>query len=128
MGVSPMASRQSRLPELVRQDPRPGAVASVPSCLFPLRTPKAQTEYETLAELLLQSGRLTVDSYRVLSEYALQFDCLHVSLNEGLLVRSSRFDQIKRARKALRLRDLDVPAKEQRENKFARCGFSSRPR
>jgi len=115
--------------ELVPQDSSRAAVTSgeIPSCLFPLRTTKAQAEYESLAQILWQAGQLTIDRYRVLSEYALQFDCLHVSLDEGLTIRPSRFDQLKRARRALRLRDLDLskPEEVRRPNKFARSGFSS---
>jgi hypothetical protein len=101
-----------------------------PRCLFPLQSVEAQKEYDTLAPLLLRADRLTVDMHRTLSEYAAQFDALHLSLSRGLAIRPSRFDQLKRARKALRLRDLEKPAAASEEpprvNKFANCGFASR--
>jgi hypothetical protein len=131
MRISPIVSRQQRLPGLVRQDPRGGVVASVPSCLFPLRTAEARSEYDTLAQLLSHAGRLTVDGYRVLSEYALQFDLLHLSLAEGLPVRPSRLDQLRRARKALKLRELDrraLPQVQLPVNKFSLAGFATRNR
>jgi hypothetical protein len=103
----------------------------VPQCLFPLQSMDAQKEYDTLAQLLANADRLSVDAHRTLSEYAAQFDALHISLARGLPNRPSRFDQLKRARKALRLRDLEerVPAPEEPPvNKFARCGFANRRR
>jgi hypothetical protein len=104
----------------------------VPQCLYPLQSIEAQKEYSTLAQLLFEADRLTVDVHRTLSEYAVQFDALHISLARGLAIRPSRFDQLKRARKALRLRDLEEPAPAPEEpppvNKFARCGFANRRR
>jgi hypothetical protein len=101
-------------------------------CLYPLQSIEAQEEYSTLAQLLFKADRLTIDAHRTLSEYAAQFDALHISLARGLAIRPSRFDQLKRARKALRLRDLEEPAPAPEEpprvNKFARCGFANRPR
>jgi hypothetical protein len=104
----------------------------IPRCLFPLRTPGAQTEYDTLVQLLLAADKLSADAHRTLSEYASQFDALHVSLRQGSPVRPSCFDQLRRARKALRLQDLEQPStapeETPRPNKFARCGFASRGR
>ena len=103
----------------------------VPKCLYPLQSIEAQKEYSTLAQLLFKAERLTADTHRTLSEYAAQFDSLHISLARGLPIRPSRFDQLKRARKALKLRDLEEPAPAPDEppvNKFARCGFANRPR
>lgn len=105
----------------------------IPPCLVPLQTLNALTEYATLARLLSQVGRLTPDTQRALSEYAAQFDGLHVSLARGMPIRPSRFDQLRRARKALRLRDLETqalsqPQQEPTPNKFAIHGFASRNR
>jgi hypothetical protein len=105
---------------------------SAPKCLFPLQSIEAQKEYGTLAQLLFKADRLSVDAHRTLSEYAAQFDALHLSLARGLPIRPSRFDQLKRARKALKLRELEEPAPAPKEapkvNKFAHCGFASRQR
>jgi hypothetical protein len=103
----------------------------VPQCLFPLQSIEAQKEYSTLAQLLFRADRLTIDAHRTLSEYTAQFDSLHLSLARGLMIRPSRFDQLKRARKTLKLRDLEEPAPAPEEpplNKFARCGFANRRR
>jgi hypothetical protein len=69
--------------------------------------------------------------HRALSEYAAQFDALHVGLARGLSIRPSRFDQLGRARMALGLRELDRPviaAEIPCPNKFANCGFANRGR
>src|SRR4051812_9465299 len=87
----------------------PGSSMSAPPCLYPLRSEQARAEYHTLASALLERQRLTTETLRSLSEYAVQFDCLQVSLQQGATVRSSQFDQLKRARKSLRLADLDTP-------------------
>jgi hypothetical protein len=128
MRLSTRTSREYP-PKPVPNEPRDNVVDAVPSCLFPLRTPEAKSEYNNLARVLSQAGRLTVDSYRVLSEYALQFDCLQVSLIQELSIRPSRFDQLRRARKALKLRDLEAPpaAAGPLFNKFALAGFANRP-
>lgn len=102
---------------------------AVPACLYPLSTKEGRGEYQTLSRVFYERGRLTLDAHRSLSEYAAQVDALHNAIAKGLPIRASRFDQIKRARKALALDDLDKPIAAPADapvNKFARAGFSAR--
>jgi hypothetical protein len=126
------AKRTAKTPEhLVQTSPELVSRPLVPPCLFPLQTNDAQNEYNTLTRLFITADKLTTDAHRALSEYAAQFDGLHASLKRGLLIRPSRFDQLRRARKALRLRELEQPvATPERApvNKFANCGFANRHR
>lgn len=101
----------------------------VPACLYPLSTKEGRGEYDTLSRIFYERGRLTLDAHRALSEYAAQVDALHGAIAKQIPIRASRFDQIKRARNALGLNDLDKPIAAPADapvNKFARAGFSAR--
>jgi hypothetical protein len=128
--ISPPAKSFNQYKQNASTSPSNGEPLTFPQCLLPLQTEEARTEYATLAQLFAQAGKLTPDAHRTLSEYAAQFDGLHVSLARGLPVRPSRFDQLRRARKALRLRDLEAaliePQEPARVNRYANCGFANR--
>jgi hypothetical protein len=105
------------------------AFRRVPKPIYPLKTPEGSGEYRTLASLFFHKGLLTLDRHRELSEYAAQVDALHDTIAKGGTVRASRFDQIKRARKALALHELDRPIAAPEDapvSKFSGSGFSAR--
>jgi len=100
-----------------------------PACLYPLSSDEGRKEYATVGRVLYNLGYLTLDKHRALSEYAAQVDALHNAIAKDLPIRASRFDQIKRARKALGLDELDKPIAAPEDappNKFSRAGFSAR--
>lgn len=107
------------------------AFRQVPKCLFPLKQEAAQAEYDTLARMLFDAGRLTLAAHRALSSYAIQFDTITAAASEGKQVRGSWFAQLDKARKELGLDDIDKPIAAPAGapvNKFARVGFAGRRR
>ncbi len=101
----------------------------VPKCLFPLSTQEGQAEYDTIARVMFDGGRLTLGAHRSLSSYAMQFDVITKTSREGRPIRGLWFAQLDKARKELALDDLDKPIAAPANapaNKFARTGFSNR--
>jgi hypothetical protein len=117
-----------------RSDPTSGAEPppDVPDCLFPLRTEAARSEYVSLGRLLAKHGRLDADKRGALAEYVAQVDALYDCLARNMIVRPSRFAQLRRAREALRLHELEHTTTSQNGqesvNKFALHGFAARRR
>lgn len=107
------------------------AFRELPKCLFTLRTAEAMAEYETLARMLFERGRLTLAARRSLSSYAMQFDTITAAAAEGKQVRGSWFTQLDKARKELGLDEIDKPIAaptSAQANKFAHTGFPARRR
>ena len=105
------------------------AFREIPACLFALRSEQAQKEYDTIARMLFDAGRLTAVSHRTLSSYAVQFDNITLAAAEGRPTRGNWFIQLERTRNALKLDDLDQPiaaASSAPVNKYARIGFPNR--
>lgn len=105
------------------------AFREIPKCLFPLQTEAAQKEYDTIARVLFDAGRLMLGTHRALSSYAMQFDTITAAAASGKQVRGSWFAQLDKARNELRLDDIDKPIAAPQGatvNKFARNGFASR--
>lgn len=105
------------------------AFREIPKSVFPLRTKEAQDEYNSMARILFDAGRLTISKHRALSSYAAQFDNITEASSAGKPIRGSWFAQLDKARKELGLDDLDKPIaapETARGNKFARSGFASR--
>ena len=104
----------------------------IPKSLFPLKTAEAQSEYDTLARILFERGRLTIGAHRALSSYAAQFDSITVAnTTPGKQTRASWFAQLDKARRELGLDDLDKPIASPAgaaPNKFAGVGFAGRRR
>jgi hypothetical protein len=101
----------------------------IPECLFPLRSAGAQREYDEIARVLFDAGRMTIGAHRALCSYAMQFDAICRTADDGRVIRNSAFTQLDKARMALGLDDLDkrIAAPDgAQENKFARAGFSAR--
>jgi len=114
----------------------PGVVAHpafrrVPECLFPLVHDKAKREYDSIARLLFNSGRLTMATHRDLCSYAMQFDVITRNSEAGKPIRAHSFVQMDRSRVRLKLDDLDTPIAAPEDapvNKFSGAGFSARRR
>jgi hypothetical protein len=114
----------------------PGVVAHpafrrIPECLFPLVSDKAKTEYNSIARMLFNAGRLTLGTHRVLCSYAMQFDVITRNAEAGKQIRAHSFVQMDRARAQLKLDDLDSPIAAPEDapvNKFSAAGFSARRR
>lgn len=107
------------------------AFREIPKCLFPLSTEEAQGEYDTVARLLFDAGRLTAGAHRTLSSYAMQFDAITKAAAEGKQVRGSWFANLDKARSQLGLDDLDKPIAAPAKaptNRYARVGFAHRRR
>jgi len=107
------------------------AFRDIPKCIFPLRTAEAAAEYDTLARMLFDAGKLTIGAHRALSSYAIQFDNITDATTSGKQPRGSWFAQLDKARSELRLDDIDKPIAAPANapaNKYARNGFPSRRR
>lgn len=107
------------------------AFRDIPACLFPLGTAEARKEYDTLARLLFDAGRMTLAHHRSLSSYAMQFDAIQRAAAAGDKIRGVAFVTMDKVRKELPLDDISKPIAASREapvNRFALCGFSSRGR
>jgi hypothetical protein len=107
------------------------AFRRVPECLFPLVTDKAKSEYNAIARMLFNAGRLSMASHRTLCSYAMQFDTIIRNTEAGKPIRAHSFTQMDRARAQLKLDDLDSPIAAPEDaptNKFAAAGFSARRR
>ena len=107
------------------------AFREIPKPLFPLVSRQAQKEYDTLARIVFNAGHLTVEKHRALSSYAAQFDNVQRAIAEGKQIRASTFVQMDKARKDLRLDELDKPIAAPQDtpvNKYARAGFAARRR
>lgn len=79
--------------------------------------------------MLFDAGRMTIGAHRALCSYAMQFDAINRTADEGRAIAASAFVQLDKARTALGLDDLDkqIAAPDgATENKFARAGFSAR--
>jgi hypothetical protein len=103
----------------------------VPECLFPLRSKAGRKEYETLARLLFERGRLTAEAHRVLSSYALQFENIQLLMRSNKPVSANLYISLDRRRREIGLNDLDKPIaapEGSAPNKFAGTGFASRRR
>ncbi|MCR5875159.1 hypothetical protein LRS10_13755 [Phenylobacterium sp. J426] len=107
------------------------AFREIPRCLFPLSTDEARGEYDTVARMLFDAGRLTAGAHRTLSSYAMQFDAITKAAAEGKQVRGSWFANLDKARSQLGIDDIDKPIAAPREaptNRYARVGFAHRRR
>ena len=107
------------------------AFRDIPQCLFALNSVEAKYEYDIIAGLLFNAGRLTVSTHRVLSSYAMQFDTITQARAEGKLVPASRANQLDRAWNRLGFDKLDKPIAAPTStpvNKYARTGFAHRLR
>lgn len=107
------------------------AFREIPKALFPLQTEPGQAEYDTLARMLFDAGRLTVGAHRALSSYAMQFDVITRNSADGKPLRASAFVQLDKARSQLGLDDLDKPIaapSQAPSNRYARVGFAQRRR
>jgi hypothetical protein len=105
--------------------------AELPPCEFNLRTAKGKAAYQRLAKQLTDAGRLTSDMHLRLSRYALAADTVHDHQEQGLPIRASMVDQLRRAEKDMDLEDevrSSTPPEPERSNPFARCGFAARAR
>jgi len=105
------------------------AFRQVPACLFPLKSQEAKSEYDKFARVLFERGRLTLNAHSALSSYAMQFDNITRAAAEGRPIRGAAFIQLDKARKELKLDDIDKPIaapKDASANKFARTGFANR--
>lgn len=105
------------------------AFREIPKCLFPLKASEAQSEYDTLARMLFDAGRLTVGAHRDLSSYAAQFDAITNATAAGRPMRGSWFANLDKARSKLALDDLDKPIaapEHAPRNKYADVGFPNR--
>lgn len=130
----PVARRRTEEPPAPQGEGSGNVVAhpafrEVPKCQFTLRTTEAQAEFDTLARMLFDAGRLTAALHRVLSSYAMQFDTITAASAEGKQVRGSWFAQLDKARSQLGLDDLDQPIaapRSARANRYARTGFPNR--
>lgn len=103
----------------------------IPKALFPLITDEAKAEYDTLARLMFDAGRLTVGAHRALSSYAGQFDAITRAVSSGNPVRGSWFANLDKARKQMGLDDLDKPIAAPSgapQNKYASVGWANRRR
>lgn len=101
------------------------AFRQVPKALFPLRSDAANAEYDTLARLLFERGRMTVDAHRTLSSYAMKFDAVTLAAAEGRPLKGLMFAQMDKDRRRLRLDELDKPVAAPQDapaNRFARTG------
>ena len=103
-------------------------MTTLPRCLFELRSQEAQREYDVIVNALVGAGRLTMESQRALSSYALQVDAVIQTVSAGKPVRASRFTQLDRARAKLKLDELEPAAAGAGppRSKFAKWGFSNR--
>ncbi|MGY2052948.1 hypothetical protein [Methylobacterium sp. JK268] len=105
------------------------AFRQIPACLFPLSTDEAGREYDRLARVLFDAGRLTLARHSALSAYAMQFDAVITATHQGKPLRASWFAQMDRARRELDLDGIDKPIAAPASaplNKFARTGFANR--
>lgn len=106
------------------------AFRRIPDPLFPL-TGEGREEYDRLARLLFNAGRLTLETHRQLSSCAVQFDNIHRAAAEGQIMSASMFTQYETARRRLGLDDLDKPIAAPEAaptNKYAGVGFANRRR
>jgi hypothetical protein len=107
------------------------AFREIPSCRLPLTTDESKTEYDSIARLLFNAGRLTLDRHVALSMYASMFDQIHIAAAVGRPARASWWVQMDRARRVLDLDDLDKPIAAPHgasTNRYAGCGFAARRR
>src|SRR5215204_588574 len=108
------------------------SLREIPACRLQLRSEAARREYDSLARVLFDAGRLSLEVHVHLSMYASMFDAITIGIAAGgTQVRASWYTQMYRALRALRLDDINKPATAPESapvNKFARVGFAGRLR
>jgi hypothetical protein len=103
----------------------------IPKCMFPLASRKAKDEYNRLALLLFNAGHLTALKHRALSSYAMQYESINKSIDEGKTLSTFAFNVLDKLLRKLGLDELDKPIASPEtapKNKFSKCGFSARRR
>ncbi len=101
----------------------------IPACLFPLTSDEAKAEYDRLARVLFDAGRMTLGKHSALSAYAMQFDTMQTIARSGKVVKGLHFEQLARALKTLDLDATDSPIAAPSTaavNRYARFGVSRR--
>src|SRR5215208_40122 len=79
------------------------SLREIPACRLPLRSEAAKREYDSLARVLSDAGRLSLEEHIHLSMYASMFDAITTAVEGGTQVRASWYTQMQRALRALKL-------------------------